>query len=320
MTDNERTIYFEQLQKEYEEKCLLEGGVVDNETIINIIRLLLNKYDEECLKVFPERQDMNAIDAGRMIHSLVRLIRSKTEDDRWTYGKILVNEINYYISPKATDEKTLEKRDAEFKHKNDEYTRIENELKELHNAHFKDNEGFETKFFNHLRIFVERIVLNVESIWQTLEGITLPIIDLLRICEQSKDIVIKSYGKLNKSIDLDSSSASLLSVMIREYLANRKREFDKYLSPKEIEKILVKWKNEKTDLDNDKYLAGKFLKHCMNEIEWEEAHNITDKRVISYSIGAIVGLYVCDENKNRKERADFVKNKINAYNNHLSKK
>lgn len=253
-----------------------------------------------------------------MIYYLYHLLSCEpNSESAWFYGKMLQSSIDQHISPtKKTFDYDPPKEAAQ--HKKEE--QIIAGLEQLYKDNFQDKEGFFDRLYSPMYILIGRLIYNKEMLWLSLEEDTLPLIDLLNICQQSKPVTLKSYGIQPVTIDLNSRSASLLSSMISEYLKDKIRDFHKVTTPSEMKELLISWHREKVDVVSEKYIVGKILAHCMNEIKWEDTHTITDKRNIAYSIGAIVGLYEIDKSKNRKERADFVKNKVNSYIAQLGKK
>ena len=253
-----------------------------------------------------------------MIYDLYHLLSCEpNSESAWFYGKVLQSSIDQLISP---TEKTFDydpQKEAAL-HKKQE--QIEAGLKHLYEDNFQDKEGYADRFYYPISALLPMLIHNKGMLWHSIEEDTLPLIDLLDICKQSKPVTLKSYGTQPVTINLNGRSASLLSSMISEYLKDKIRDFHKITTPSEMKEWLLRWHHEKVDVISEKYIVGKFLCRWLDTIKWEDTHTITDKRNIAYSIGAIVGLYEIDESKNRKERADFVKNKINSYLGQLGKK
>lgn len=253
-----------------------------------------------------------------MIQDLYHLLSCEPNSkSAWFYGKMLQSSIDQYISPTKKTFDYDPQKEAE-QHKKQEH--IKAVLEQLYKDNFQDKEGYADRFYNPISVLLLMLIHNKGMLWHSIEEDTLPLIDLLNICQQSKPLTLKSYGTQPVTIDLNSRSASLLSSMISEYLKDKIRDFHKVTTPSEMKELLLSWHREKVDVISEKHLVGKCLCRWLDTIKWEETHKITDKRNIVYSIGAIVGLYEIDESKNRKERADFVKNKINSYLRQLGKK
>ncbi len=289
----------------------------EKKKMLCLFEQVINDADEECDK---EGRNLEILSRGNLVKSLYRLLSSEPRSEwEWINGKTLSSQIDHYIAPSKTShfpEYDQEKEDALFK----KQQQVDEELENLYKEHFQDKEGYDDRFYYPISVLLPKLIHNKGMLWHSIEEDTLPLIDLLDICKQSKPVTLKSYGTQPVTIDLNSRSASLLSSMISEYLKDKIRDFHKVTTPSEMKELLLSWHREKVDVVSEKYLVGKFLCHWLDTIKWEDTHTITDKRNIVYSIGAIVGLYEIDESKDRKERADFVKNKINSYLRQLGKK
>lgn len=263
--------------------------------------------------------EFNAIcEKASMIYYLYHLLSCEpNSESAWFYGKVLQSSIDQLISP---TEKTFDYDPQKEAAKHKKREQIEAGLKQLYKDNFQDKEGYADRFYYPISVLLPMLIHNKGMLWHSIEEDTLPLIDLLNICQQSEQVTFKTHGMQAKTIDLNSRSASLLSSMISEYLKDKIRDFHKITTPSEMKGLLLSWHREKVDVISEKYLVGKFLCRWLDTIKWEDTHTITDKRNIAYSIGAIVGLYEIDESKDRKERADFVKNKINSYVAQLGKK
>lgn len=289
----------------------------EKKKMLCLFEQVINDADEECDK---EGRNLEILSRGNLVKSLYRLLSSEPRSEwEWINGKTLSSQIDHYIAPSKTShfpEYDQEKEDALFK----KQQQVDEELENLYKEHFQDKGGYIDRFYNPISVLLPRLIYNKNTLWQSIEKDTLPLIDLLNICQQAEQVTFKTHGMQTKTINLNSRSAALLSLMIRVYLEDQIREFHKNTTPSEIKELLLSWHHEKVDVISEKYLVGKFLCRWLDTIKWEDKHTITDKRNIAYSIGAIVGLYEIDESKDRKERADFVKNKINSYVTQLGKK
>ena len=286
----------------------------EKKKMLSLFEQVLTEHEEEGWK---GGRDLRALDRGGMVMELYWLLSSEPKSDwEWQTGRILQSTIDHYIS---NDKALISPKEDTDEGLFNKLEQTKKGLERLYKDQFQDKEGYDNRFYSPIAVLLLRLVMNKESLWQSIEEDTLPLIDVLNICQQPNTIAFKSYGVQSATIELNSRSASILSLMIRGFLQDEIRDFHKDTTPSEMKEWLLNWHREKVDVANEKYVVGKFLKHCMTEIKWEHTHSLTDKRDIIYSIGAIAGLYEFDESKSRKERTDFVKNKINQYDAQLSK-
>lgn len=177
----------------------------------------------------------------------------------------------------------------------------------------------------------------------TIEGDTIPIIELLDIIKSSTEINIKSKTGISKSINLKGNGMKLLESMIVEWLDNRINPYAqvKNIAPHSIERqerllalsdspmkeyvwqedllktkeVLHNWHNDKITFPEGKELDY-YYSLWEEIIPWKESQNLTDRMIFLYKLGIAFQLYQPDTNKdldnytNRKELTDNIKYKI----------
>ena len=177
----------------------------------------------------------------------------------------------------------------------------------------------------------------------SVEGNTIPIIQLLDILRTSNEITIKSKNGIHKSIDLRGESKKLLEGMILDWLDERLNPAlqAKKIAPYSVERqeqlialsnsplkdfvwreelaktkeVLQKWHNEKISFPEGKELDY-YYSFWEEIIPWTDNQNQTDRMIFLYKLGIAFQLYPQDTSKDlgyyqdRKDLADNIKYKI----------
>lgn len=174
----------------------------------------------------------------------------------------------------------------------------------------------------------------------SIEGETIPIIELLDIIKSSDEINIKSKAGIAKSMNLKGEGKRLLESMIMEWLDKRINPYvqAKNIAPHSIEsqerllalsdsplkeyvwqedllrtkEVLQNWHNEKVAFPEGKELDY-YYSLWEKIIPWKENQNLTERMIFLYKLGIAFQLYPQDTSKDldnyvcRKEVADKIK-------------
>lgn len=177
----------------------------------------------------------------------------------------------------------------------------------------------------------------------SIEGETIPIIELLDMVKSSKELNIRSKSGIAKSISLKGEGKRILEDMIVEWLDKRLNPYvvAKNIAPKSIERqerlvaisnspfkgfvwqeelaktkeVLQNWHNEKISFPEGKELDY-YYSLWEEIIPWTKSQNQTDRMIFLYKLGIAFQLYQQDTSKNldyyqdRKDVADNIKYRI----------
>lgn len=199
---------------------------------------------------------------------------------------------------------------------------------------FANNDGWRS---------IERMIYGLNDS-QTIEGDTIPVIELLDLIKSSTEISIKSKTGIHKSVNLRGRSKELLERIILDWLDERlnphiwarkmarsQEQYERLLalsdSPmkeyvwqedlSKTKEVLQNWHDEKITFPEGKELDY-YYSLWEEIIPWKESQNKTERMIFLYKLGIAFQLDSMDnsidlENGNdRKELADKIKYRIKS--------
>lgn len=157
------------------------------------------------------------------------------------------------------------------------------------------------------------------NIYNTIEKDTIPIIELLMLCEKSESIVIKSTDIISKGkTEFHKRNIKLLrEILIEGIKAKNIPTFNENWS-KLIEKCKY-WNNEKINAEDAKHIENYYLYTLKQLTDFLHFESITNRYIFIYKLAIAYDIYKNDNlydftnGYDRKQVTDNLKYKIKAY-------